>query len=104
MTDACRDDKEQLWASVLFGLPGFINAHPEKVELRPAHRIQADPAVLDAGGLLGTYAIDLQNRQRFRTNGSITHWDGDSLTLGVRVAFSSCPKFIQGELFCTLLY
>ena len=94
-----RDDKQQLWASVLFGLPGFICADdPSKLEVRSAGRILDDPVSLDPGKLLGTYCIDLQTRKRFRQNGRIASHDNKRLCMDVRVNFSSCPKFIQGEV------
>ena len=92
-----RDEKQQLWASALIGTPGFITAEPTVVSINPAHRLPADPAVLEPGCLLGTYCIDLQTRTRFRQNGTVASAEGGAVAMDVRVAFASCPKFIQGE-------
>jgi predicted pyridoxine 5'-phosphate oxidase superfamily flavin-nucleotide-binding protein len=90
-----------LWASVLFGEPGFLSApDPRTVELDP-HRmaveardpfwrnIQSDPRV-------GLLAIELSTRRRLRINGPLYPWPGtDRLRLDVVESYPNCPKYIQ---------
>ena len=99
-----RDKQDRLWASVLFGLPGFIDAsEASRVHISPVHRLAGDPLDLAPGCLLGTYCIDLATRQRCRQNGVLAHHDAERITMDVRVAFASCPKFIQGTCLLCLL-
>lgn len=95
---SCLDKQDRLWASVLFGLPGFIDAsEASRVHISPVHRLAGDPLDLAPGCLLGTYCIDLATRQRCRQNGVLAHHDAERITMDVRVAFASCPKFIQAR-------
>ncbi|MFD1276213.1 pyridoxamine 5'-phosphate oxidase family protein [Streptomyces kaempferi] len=86
----------QVWASLLFGEPGFLHvldARNLSIGARPS---DADPLarVLQESALVGTLAIDLANRRRLRINGRMTPNRG-GLRLSVDQAYGNCPKYIQ---------
>ncbi|KAK9814968.1 hypothetical protein WJX73_003605 [Symbiochloris irregularis] len=92
------DEDNNLWASCFYGVPGFLDGDDEsRLVIKPIHRLEADPSALQPGSLLGTYVIELSTRKRFRTNGTIRSFDGETLVLDVCIAFPSCPKFIQAR-------
>jgi predicted pyridoxine 5'-phosphate oxidase superfamily flavin-nucleotide-binding protein len=94
---ASRDAAGRVWASLLSGSLGFLDASEEHELVVHATAAAADPlrAALRPGALLGLVAIDFATRRRFRVNGSVSSSDELGFTLQVAQAFGNCPKYIQ---------
>jgi predicted pyridoxine 5'-phosphate oxidase superfamily flavin-nucleotide-binding protein len=97
---ASRDAAGRLWASVLLGRPGFMNAPDHRTVRFDSARMFADvrdPLWNDirADPNAGVLVIDLAARRRLRINGKMTRTGADGLELAVREAFPNCPKFIR---------
>lgn len=87
----------RVWASVLWGAPGFVQS-PDPVTLRIGARLaREDPLRLHAGMQLGTLGLQFETRRRNRANGVITALDEGGCTLNVTQSFGNCPKYIQAR-------
>lgn len=89
-----------LWASPLFGLPGFVN--PENVrslhfDRNRLQRVETDPfwENLRPGARAGMLAIELSTRRRLRVNGEFESVTDTEFVFAVREAYPNCPKYIQ---------
>jgi predicted pyridoxine 5'-phosphate oxidase superfamily flavin-nucleotide-binding protein len=91
------DRSGRVWASVLFGDPGFV-AVPSPSTLRIAAQIAADDPLAEAieagSSAVGVLAIDPETRSRVRVNG-IAESRAGALEIAVRETFGNCPKYIQ---------
>jgi predicted pyridoxine 5'-phosphate oxidase superfamily flavin-nucleotide-binding protein len=88
----------RVWASVVYGQPGFLQVlGPRQVSVA-AHLPDTDPlaAALAAPAQVGALAIDLPNRRRLRVNGRTEAGPG-GLRLSVDQAYGNCPKYIQSR-------
>jgi ferredoxin-NADP reductase/predicted pyridoxine 5'-phosphate oxidase superfamily flavin-nucleotide-binding protein len=89
-----------LWASVLFGSPGYL-ASDNGSELwlyRPAcFSGQDDPlwSNLSVNPQVGMLLIELSTRRRLRINGVMQRDSEDQYRLVVERAYANCPKYIQ---------
>ena len=93
------DAQQRPWASMLTGLPGFIQT-PDAQHLRvDAWPTGDDPLNLQLclGATLGLLGIEPQTRRRNRMNGTIAEVDGNGFTLQVDQSFGNCPKYIQAR-------
>lgn len=91
------DGDGRLWASVLFGEPGFIQSPTPTTMTIEAEINNLDPL---AGGLqpgmdIGLLGIELTTRRRNRMNARLDSFSQGRLTLSVRQSFGNCPKYIQ---------
>ena len=89
------DARGRLWASVLYGVPGFITAR-DPYTVHVAARPAADDPL--AGALtqpqeVGAVVLDPRIRTRIRLNGR-TVPEADGLTLALEQAYGNCPKYI----------
>jgi hypothetical protein len=94
---AAADARGALWASPLFGEPGFARAVGDDT-LELAAALPADDplaAALVPGAPVGALVIDLENRRRLRVNGVVAWRLPASLALGLREVFWNCPRYIQ---------
>jgi hypothetical protein len=94
---ASLDDSGQPWASMVWGLPGFVDS-PDAETLHLAGSIAAgDPLLqnLSPGAPIGLLGIELETRRRNRANGIVTARRGDDFTLRVTQSFGNCQKYIQ---------
>lgn len=97
---ATRTDRGQVWASLLFGPPGFLRS-PEgrRIEIASARaQRQADDPFwqeLDLGSQAGLLFIELSTRRRYRVNGHVEHVDGQHVRVAIDEAYPNCPKYIQ---------
>jgi len=94
------DDHQDVWASILFGTPGFVTAPNErKVEFNLSraginehdlfwNNIQHNPRI-------GALFLELSTRRRLRINGTVARPTFDRLTLDVAECYPNCPKYIQ---------
>jgi predicted pyridoxine 5'-phosphate oxidase superfamily flavin-nucleotide-binding protein len=93
------DAQRRPWASILFGLPGFI-ATPDARHLSiDAWPVEGDPLrenlALDAP--LGMLGIEPQTRRRNRVNATVVEISDSRFTVEVDHSFGNCPKYIQAR-------
>ena len=97
---ATRTERGQLWASLLFGPPGFLRS-PDGRSIEIASSLalrQADDPFwqeLALGSQAGLLFIELSTRRRYRVNGHVEHVDDQQLRVGIDEAYPNCPKYIQ---------
>lgn len=89
-----------VWASVLFGQPGFAHTETGKsvvLAVPAGERGGSDPfwANIDANPSIGMLFIELGSRRRYRVNGKLAAADGAGIEVGVIEAYPNCPKYIQ---------
>lgn len=91
------DKQGQPWASVLEGVPGFLQAPNEKQLMINGRLAEEDPgaAGLAEGCGVALLGIELQTRRRNRLNGRVVSLGTEGLLVEVQQAFGNCPKFIQ---------
>jgi predicted pyridoxine 5'-phosphate oxidase superfamily flavin-nucleotide-binding protein len=93
---AARDRAGRLWASPLFGPPGFLHAESSDTLRIGTALPDADPLhALADGQPAGLIVIDFATRRRVRINGTLTSTGTDGLALEVDQAYGNCPKYIQ---------
>ena len=96
-----QDTEGRLWATILFGEPGFLdpadNGRSLRVLLRAATRQQSDPfwKNITETRRFGMLAIELGSRRRLRMNGRAASIEADQLVLEIEEAYPNCPKYIQ---------
>lgn len=91
------DAEGRLWASVLWGMPGFVQS-PDPTTLRIDARLQEnDPLapVLRQGARIGGLGLQFETRRRNRANGVIADVDAQGFALDVLQSFGNCSKYIQ---------
>ncbi|MBF6057499.1 pyridoxamine 5'-phosphate oxidase family protein [Thiomicrorhabdus sp. HH1] len=94
-----RDAEGNVWASMLFGSPGFLNAETER-QLRLDHILcftaTGDPVWqnLKQDPEIGILLIELSSRRRLRINGRVRQ-DSNSYLIEVDRFYPNCPKYIQ---------
>jgi predicted pyridoxine 5'-phosphate oxidase superfamily flavin-nucleotide-binding protein len=93
----------ELWASILFGPPGFLESENGKnlrIHVGQEARDGNDPfwRNITPGKSVGGLAIDLATRRRLRINGRVIVNQPDLLTIAVEEAYPNCPKYIQRRL------
>ncbi len=94
------DDEQNVWASVLFGQPGFVTAPDERrveFDLSRAGVNEHDPfwKNIQHDPQIGALFLELATRRRLRINGTVAHPAFDRLTLDVAECYPNCPKYIQ---------
>ena len=92
------DDAGRVWASLLTGDPGFLQAPDEHTLNVAASIAPGDPLAnnLRASPQVGTLTMDLATRRRMRLNGDAT-LTPDGITIQAREVMSLCPKYIQAR-------
>lgn len=96
---ASRDEGGRMWASLVFGQPGFLSADDGRVfevDLKRTWTELSDPLWSDVQreGLVGSLAIELSTRRRFRINGAARIEENGVMRVEVAEAFPACPKYI----------
>ena len=94
------DADQNVWASVLFGRPGFVSAADDRAvdfDLSQAGYDEHDPFWANIAGdpRVGMLAIELATRRRLRVNGNLTRVNDEKLRLDVIEAYPNCPQYIQ---------
>ena len=94
------DDEQNVWASVLFGPPGFITPPDERrveFDLSRAGMNEHDPfwKNIEHNPQIGALFLELATRRRLRINGTVARPAFDRLTLDVAECYPNCPKYIQ---------
>ena len=99
-----RDASGNVWASVLFGEPGFLHAvdvntlniNATLAAWSPHDPLQANLAEHSAVGIL---LIDFASRRRLRVNGKMVRSTSDPhWSVHVEQAYANCPRYIQRRL------
>ncbi len=96
------DEDQNVWASILFGRPGFMTAPDEKTvefDLSQAGINPHDPfwTNIERNPRVGSLMIEFATRRRLRINGEASRPSADRLRLHLSVAesYPNCPKYIQ---------
>lgn len=94
------DAQQNIWASVLFGHPGFVqpvDSQAIKFDLKQAFGHPSDPfwANSQPENLIGMLVIELASRRRLRVNGTVSQTTSEHLCLHVLESYPNCPKYIQ---------
>jgi predicted pyridoxine 5'-phosphate oxidase superfamily flavin-nucleotide-binding protein len=92
------DTDGRLWASVLTGMPGFLqvpDAHTLCIAAQPATG-DVLTANLASDAALGATVIDFEKRRRIRLNGR-AHLEPEGLFMALNEVFFNCPKYIQAR-------
>ena len=101
------DPQGHVWASTLFGNPGFIRALDNKtLELDISQPRSADDEPLWANLLenpsVGLLVVELGSRRRIRINGRARKVSSELIIIDVERAYPNCPKYIQRRDWKTL--
>jgi predicted pyridoxine 5'-phosphate oxidase superfamily flavin-nucleotide-binding protein len=94
------DASGDVWASALFGQPGFIHTTDGRaiqIDVPEGSRDPVDPlwTNIASGRDLGMLFIELGSRRRYRVNGTVSRIDGNGIEVAIREAYPNCPKYIQ---------
>ena len=92
------DAAARVWASLLTGEPGFLQALDKQTVRIATEPLPGDPLRenLRACDDIGMIAIEFATRRRMRLNGK-AEWRPDGLYLHARQVYSNCPKYIQAR-------
>lgn len=101
------DAQGHVWASTLFGNPGFFRALDNKtLELDVSQLRCADDDPLWSNLVenpnVGLLVIELASRRRIRINGRARRVSGERILIEVERAYPNCPKYIQRRDWKTL--
>ena len=92
--------KGHVWASILFGNPGFIRArddHTLELDISQARSADDEPLwdnLIDNPNV-GLLIIELGSRRRIRINGRAGKVSAQHIIIDVERAYPNCPKYIQ---------
>jgi hypothetical protein len=89
-----------VWASPLFGLPGFVSPEDDRTLRFVRSQMRGSGADmfwrnLRTGARAGMLAIELSTRRRLRVNGKLHAVSDDGFVFSVEEAYPNCPKYIQ---------
>lgn len=96
-----RNRREQVWASLLWGLPGFLRVEDDTTLRIDASPVMEDPlaevlaASADQPEKIGILTIEPATRRRMRLNGTVRRRSDGSLSVSAEQVYSNCPKYIQ---------
>jgi hypothetical protein len=93
------DVRGWVWASLLAGTPGFMQAVDEQMVRIDAVITAGDPLAenLAVNQDIGLLVIDLATRRRIRVNGVARPLPDGGLSIQTREVFSNCQKYIQAH-------
>src|SRR5262245_6206438 len=91
------DPGGQVWASLLTGVPGFVQVLDEENVRIQAQTATGDPLNdnLAANAAVGLIAIDFATRRRMRLNGLAKVGLDGAIHIHAQQVYSNCPKYIQ---------
>ncbi len=93
------DEKSAMWASIIYGRPGFLASEDGTfldIDLNQALVDPGDPvwANIRREKRLGSLVIELASRRRIRINGDARLDENLHLRIDVEESFPACPKYI----------
>ena len=88
-----------VWASMLWGAPGFVASPNAKTLNFSALPDAGDPLTgnLKPGAEVGMVGIEFHTRRRNRVNGRIAEISGNGFSLEITQSFGNCPQYIQAR-------
>ncbi len=94
------DSDRQIWASTVFGSPGFVTAPDDgtvRLDLSSVEYDADDPLWDNIVGdrRIGVLAIEPATRRRLRVNGNVRSHEPATIEIDVLEAYPNCPKYIQ---------
>jgi len=94
---AAADAAGALWATMLSGAPGFLQAPDAGTLTVGARPAPGDPLaeVLAGPAEVGTIALDAPARRRMRLNGRSAPTADGGLLIAADQVYANCPKYIQ---------
>ncbi|QCP52925.1 2Fe-2S iron-sulfur cluster binding domain-containing protein [Trinickia violacea] len=95
------DAAGDVWATLLAGEPGFLQAPtPDALHVN-AMRDPRDPASagIRDGAAIALIGVELHTRRRNRLNGVVSHASERGFDIGVRQSFGNCNRYIQARQF-----
>jgi uncharacterized protein len=94
------DPVRRVWASVVAGEPGFIQAPDPVTVVIHGGWSATDPLVENTArnSDVGMLAIDFATRRRMRVNGKAERVGEGILRIHVEQAYSNCPRYIQARV------
>lgn len=86
-----------IWASVLFGEPGFITSPDERTLVIRTELPICDPVLgqLQVGSRVGLLGIEFSTKRRNRMNGLISSMTDNDMVIVVEQSYGNCPQYIQ---------
>jgi ferredoxin-NADP reductase/predicted pyridoxine 5'-phosphate oxidase superfamily flavin-nucleotide-binding protein len=89
-----------VWASVLFGVPGFLRTADDRtliLDRTACHTATGDLLWdnLQTNPRIGLLLIELETRRRLRINGRVRDATHSRCVIDVERAYANCPKYIQ---------
>ncbi len=90
------DDRDDAWATLLEGRPGFMHSPSATILDIGATPARQDPAAegIALGKAVGLLGIEMHTRRRNRMNGMVSHTEG-KVRVEVDQSFGNCPRYIQ---------
>jgi ferredoxin-NADP reductase/predicted pyridoxine 5'-phosphate oxidase superfamily flavin-nucleotide-binding protein len=90
------DERDDAWATLLEGQPGFIHSPSATILDIGAIPARQDPAAegIASSKAVGLLGIEMHTRRRNRMNGMVSHTDG-TVRVEVDQSFGNCPRYIQ---------
>ncbi len=93
------DEESAMWASIIFGRPGFLASEDGSSLDIDLNRALVDPddpvwANIRREKRLGSLVIELASRRRIRINGAARLDENLHLRIDVEESFPACPKYI----------
>lgn len=97
---ASMDTQGRVWASTVFGQPGFVHAQDSRTLMFETSTLSIlkDERLwenLKTHSNIGLLAIDFGSRRRLRVNGSMLINNENKFIINVKQAYANCPKYIQ---------
>lgn len=97
-----KDADGNIWASILFGLPGFVyvkNSRTLSIDMNKFYAPEDEPFLenIKLHSHIGLLMIDLESRLRFRVNGRMQSVSNEEFSIEVEQAYPNCPKYIQSR-------
>ena len=87
------DAERRVWASVLYGAPGFITTPSAEVVRVAGAPLAGDPLAGALDGPVGGLALEPSTRRRMRLNG-VAETDAEGTTIWLEQVYGNCPKYI----------
>jgi predicted pyridoxine 5'-phosphate oxidase superfamily flavin-nucleotide-binding protein len=94
------DSAGNVWASVLFGRPGFLHTLDGRSILVDVPECERDAGEvfwknIETNPAVGMLFIEIGSRRRYRVNGQLVARSAEGIEIGIREAYPNCPKYIQ---------